>query len=180
MNPRVFNPFPVITTERLTLRALSMEDAESIFKLRSDAEINKYLDRQPCTSIEDAYNFIGKILEGIHANTFIYWVVTLTESKTFLGTICLFSFSDNNDQCEIGFELSTSYQGQGIMKEAANAVIDYVFKVLEIKKIEAITHKNNQSSIKLLEALHFKIDSSSIEDNPKCISYSLIIPVEKS
>jgi ribosomal-protein-alanine N-acetyltransferase len=180
MNPRVFNPFPVITTERLTLRSLSVEDAESIFKLRSDAEINKYLDRQPSTSIEDAYNFIGKISEGVHANTFIYWVVTLTESKTFLGTICLFSFSDNNDQCEIGFELSTSYQRQGIMKEAANAVIDYVFKVLQIKKIEAITHKNNLSSIKLLEALHFKSDSSIPKDNPDCITYTLMSSVGKS
>jgi ribosomal-protein-alanine N-acetyltransferase len=34
-----------------------------------------------------------------------------------VGTICLFGFSDENASCEIGYELLTNFQGQGIMKE---------------------------------------------------------------
>ncbi|RZK12463.1 MAG: N-acetyltransferase, partial [Flavobacterium sp.] len=38
--------FPILTTERLTIRQLSIDDQHDIFALRSDTEINKYLDRE--------------------------------------------------------------------------------------------------------------------------------------
>ena len=49
-----FNPFPVLKTERLTLRQLSIDDDKEIFLLRSDMEANKYIDRDPCGTIEEA------------------------------------------------------------------------------------------------------------------------------
>jgi ribosomal-protein-alanine N-acetyltransferase len=52
-----FTPFPVIKTERLTLRQLSVNDDKEIFALRSDKQVNKYLDREPSNSIEDARKF---------------------------------------------------------------------------------------------------------------------------
>lgn len=102
---RSFTPFPILTTERLTLRQLSNDDGENIFALRSDTEINKYLGRQPSKTIEDARGFINKITENVQKNVSIYWAITLTNSKIFVGTICLFDFSDENNKCEIGYEL---------------------------------------------------------------------------
>lgn len=168
-----FTPFPVLTTNRLKLRALSMDDAETIFALRSDPEINKYLNREISTSVEDARNFIRKISEGVATDTFIYWAITLTENNEFVGTIGLFSFSDTNQQCEIGYELLPRYQRQGIMKEAAIAVIGYAFQTLGIQKIEAFTHKDNNSSTKLLEAIHFKRAITPPEENPNLIVFTL-------
>ena len=43
MTKRNFTPFPILATERLTLRQLSIDDQQNIFALRSDKEINKYL-----------------------------------------------------------------------------------------------------------------------------------------
>ncbi|MFC7772997.1 GNAT family N-acetyltransferase [Flavobacterium sp. GCM10027622] len=176
MIPRNFQPFPVLSTERLTLRALHLDDVQALFQLRSDAEINRYLDRQPSKSLQDVTDFIRKISEGIQNNQYIYWVITLTDSGTFVGTICLFSFSENSNECEIGFELSQPYQKKGIMKEAANAIINYVFTTLKGPKINAFTHKENQSSIQLLEALHFKIQQEAIEDHPNLLQFALQNP----
>ena len=53
--------FPILKTERLTLRSLSLDDQKDIFSLRSDEEINKFLDRQPCNTIEDAIRFINNV-----------------------------------------------------------------------------------------------------------------------
>ncbi|NUO00640.1 MAG: GNAT family N-acetyltransferase [Saprospiraceae bacterium] len=58
-------PFPILTTERLTLRPLLPDDEQGIFALRSDREINKYLARQPARTIEEARNFINKLLERL-------------------------------------------------------------------------------------------------------------------
>jgi len=110
MTNRNFTPFPILTTERLTLRQLSIDDQQNIFALRSDKEINKYLDRQVSKTIEDAINFINKVNDNIKKNDSIYWVITLTKTKTFVGTICLFDFSNEKSSCEIGYELMTKFQ----------------------------------------------------------------------
>jgi [ribosomal protein S5]-alanine N-acetyltransferase len=163
---RSFTPFPILTTERLTLRQLSTDDRQNIFALRSDTEINKYLNRQASKTIEDAIDFINKINESIKQNVSIYWGITLTNSKIFVGTICLFGFSNEKNKCEIGYELLANFQGQGIMKEAADKVIDYAFQTMRFQKIEAFTHTGNQKSTKLLMKLGFKKAMEADKDNP--------------
>ena len=166
MVKKEFTPFPILTTERLTLRQLSIDDQQDIFALRSDPEINKYLERQPSKTIEDAINFINKVNDNIKNNNSIYWVITLTETKTFVGTICLFDFSNEKNSCEIGYELMTKSQGQGIMKEATEEVIDYAFQTLKFQKIVAFTHNGNQNSTKLLTKFNFLQSKEANKENP--------------
>jgi len=161
-----FTPFPVLTTESLTLRQPSTDDQRDVLALRSDPEINKYLGRQPSKTIEDAINFIKKVNENIDKNNSIYWVITFTKTKEFVGTICLFDFSNENSSCEIGYELLTKFQRQGIMKEATQKIIDYAFHTMQFQKIVAFTHNDNQNSTKLLEKLDFKKSAEANKENP--------------
>ena len=170
---RIFTPFPVLKTERLTLRQLVNNDDQEIFTLRSDSEINKYLDRQTANTIDDARNFISKVNENIDKNDGLYWAITLSDKNILVGTICLFSFSDENDNCEIGYELLTNFQGQGIMKEAVEKVIDYAFNTINVQKIEACFHRDNQRSIKLLEKFSFRNSHEADKTNPDLICYYL-------
>lgn len=104
---RSFAPFTILATEILTLRQLVIDDEQEIFTLRSDSEINKYLDRQLSNTIADAKDFINKVNENINKNDSLYWAITLGDTNILVGTICLFSFSDENRKCEIGYELLT-------------------------------------------------------------------------
>jgi ribosomal-protein-alanine N-acetyltransferase len=170
---RNFTPFPILTTERLTLRQLVITDEQEIFTLRSDSEINKYLDRQISKTIDDARNFINKVNENINKNDSLYWAITFSDKNILVGTICLFGFSDENDKCEIGYELLTNFQGQGIMKEAAEKVIDYAFNTIKVQKIEAFFHRDNQASIKLLEKLSFRNSNETDKIIPDLLNYYL-------
>ena len=156
MTARNFNPFPVLKTKRLTLRQLISSDENEIFALRSNDNLNKYLDRQPGKSIDDAKIFIQTINENIKKNDSIYWAITLNSTDKLIGTICLFDFSEENLKVEIGYELLPGFQGQGIMQEAALKVIDYGLKDIGVNSIEAYTHFENRSSMRLLEKLNFK------------------------
>lgn len=171
---RNFTPFPILITERLTLRQLSIDDQQDIFALRSDPKINKFLDRPLCRTNEEAINFINKVNDNIEKNNSYYWAITLTDTKTLVGTICLFNFSGENNSCEIGYELMTEFQGQGIMKEAAQAVIDYVFQTLKFKKILAFTHYDNQNSTNLLLKLNFVKSLETDKENPDLNVFTLI------
>jgi ribosomal-protein-alanine N-acetyltransferase len=175
---RSFTPFPILTTERLTLRQLLITDEHEIFRLRSDSEINKYLDREISKTIDDARNFINKVNENIHKNDSLYWAITFRDKNILVGTICLFGFSDENDKCEIGYELLTNFQGQGIMKEAAEKVIDYAFNTINVQKIDAFFHKDNQASIKLLEKLSFRNSNETDKIVPDLINYYLTNSVD--
>ena len=173
-----FTPFPILITERLTLRQPVISDEKEIFTLRSDSEINKHLNRQLSNTIEDARNFINKVNENINKNVSIYWAITLGDKNILVGTICLFGFSDENSKCEIGYELLTNFQGQGIMKEAAEKVIDYAFNTIKVQKIEAFLHRDNQRSIKLLDKFSFRNSNEPDKTNPELICYHLINSID--
>jgi ribosomal-protein-alanine N-acetyltransferase len=159
MGDRNFEPFPVLKTERLTLRQLVGGDENEIFALRSNDNVNKYLDRKPSKSIDDAKRFIKTINENIQRNDSIYWAITLNGTNKLIGTICLFNFSDDNLKAEIGYELLPDFLGKGIMQEATSKVIDFGVQHLGLHSIEAYTHSENQSSTRLLEKFNFKKNS---------------------
>jgi len=162
----IFTPFPVLKTARLTLRQLSVNDDNEVFALRSDQQVNKYIDRDPSNTIDDARKFIQKIEEVVSRNEGIYWVITLKDHDKLVGTICLFNFSNENDQAEIGYELLPAFQGQGIMQEAITKVIAFTFDVIGLKTIEAYTHLENERSTKLLEKFNFRIQEN-VDKNSK-------------
>lgn len=151
-----FTSFPILASQNLTLRQLTIDDQHGIFTLRTDPAVNKYLGRSPSKSIEDAIAFINMINENVKSNNSLYWAIDLTKTETFVGTICVYNFSFENQSCEIGYELLPQYQGQGIMYEAIQSVIDHVFHTLQFKQINAYTHIENLHSSKLLEKCNFK------------------------
>ena len=78
-----------IETKRLRLRELQPGDAPAIFLLRSSAEVNRYIDREPPTEIAEANAFIEKILKGVSAGGSFYWAITFKDSNELVGTIYL-------------------------------------------------------------------------------------------
>ncbi|PCH66465.1 MAG: GNAT family N-acetyltransferase [Bacteroidetes bacterium] len=169
-----FKPFPILTTERLTLRQLKDTDNFAISSLRSDDRINKYIDRPKQTNLDQAKAFIVKIKDGIKQNKSIYWVVCLRDDPNLVGTICLWNFSDDKTCAELGYELTQYSQGKGLMDEALKCVLNYSFHTLGLNKIEAYTHKDNVSSTRMLIKNNFKQAPDRIDlDNSNNLIYYL-------
>jgi ribosomal-protein-alanine N-acetyltransferase len=135
-----------------------MEDANEIFLLRSDESVNKYLDRNKATGIDDAINFINKIKNAVAKDESLYWAITVEGNNSLIGTICLFSIDIEKDRAEIGYELIPEFQGKGYMQEAISTVIKFAFEELRIKTITAALSADNLKSVILLERNNFKLD----------------------
>ena len=169
-----YKSFPILKTERLVLKQLCENDKAAIFLLRSDERVNKYIDRPQQQSIDEALAFINKINMAIEQNQSVYWAISLKNNAELIGTICLWNFSADHQTAELGYELSPTFQGQGIMNEAIEAVLKYAFEIIELESIVAYTHKDNSSSIKLLEKNGFKWEVDKIdEENSSNLIYSL-------
>jgi len=155
-----FKSYPRLTTERLMLRPLLIGDAQEILFLRSDAVVNRYLDRLKSTSIDEARNFIRKIKNGIASDELIYWAIAFKSETKLIGTICLFNIFAEKSSAEIGFELHPHFHGGGIMQEAITVVLSYGFEKLNLDVITAFSHADNEKSIKLLKRNNFKQDKN--------------------
>jgi ribosomal-protein-alanine N-acetyltransferase len=146
-----FTPFPELKTEQLHFRQLTFEDANEIFRLRSDERVNRFLTRNQYKTLEDAGAFINKINRGINNNEAIYWVITFKNDNKLIGTICLWNIQPENYRAEIGYELNPDFWGKGIMKEAIPKIIEYGFETMNLHSIEADLDPGNVQSVMLLE-----------------------------
>ena len=161
MVPINFTPFPNLTTERLTLRQLEIQDADELFALRSDEGVLKFLDRPKAASIDDAIQFIEKINNAIKKDESVYWAISLKNNHKLIGTICYWNISEDNSTADIGYELQPFYQGKGIMQEAVVKVISYGFETMKLNSINADLHPDNSPSVKLLERNGFVLTGKS-------------------
>ena len=167
-----FTPFPFLTTENYVLRNLLPEDDQEIFALRSSDEINKYLGRPKANTVDDARNFINKIINGIANNEAILWVVTSRSDTKFLGTICLWNILREEAKAEIGYELLPENHGQRIMQEVIPRVIQFGFEAMKLETIQAELSRRNLKSVRLLEQNNFKLAGAN-EENPDLVVYAL-------
>jgi ribosomal-protein-alanine N-acetyltransferase len=161
-----FTPFPTLTTARLILRQLTTDDDKEIFAIRSDEQVNRYLDRAGCKTIDEARQFIDKINTAVSNNESIYWAIARKNQPGLIGTICLWNISKGQSKAEIGFELLPQYQGKGFMQEAVTAVIEYGFKTMKLRLIEGVVDPNNARSIKLMEKNNFRLVTNTRNSNP--------------
>jgi RimJ/RimL family protein N-acetyltransferase len=142
--------FPQLITKKLILRRLLMSDCEDVFKLRTDKEVNKFIERPVSRTEKNGEEFVKRIHKSIADNSIYHWVISLQENTKLLGTICLWNFKEDKTVAEVGYDLFPEYHNQGIMTEALISVLNFGFGIAGFNAIEAFTHKDNKASIKLL------------------------------
>lgn len=81
----------------------------------------------------------------------------LRDTGAIGGTCSFDNFSHGPFQaCTLGYGLGREYEGQGLMSEALNAAIPYVFGVIGLHRIMANYMPENERSSALLERLGFE------------------------
>ncbi|QMU30915.1 GNAT family N-acetyltransferase [Adhaeribacter radiodurans] len=164
--------FPEIKTDRLLLRKLKYSDWKEISFLRSDETVNQYVDRPSAESQEEANNFIKRINENVDLHRSFYWCISQLGNNEMIGSICLWNISEDRKTAEVGYDLHPHFQGCGIMSEALISILHYGFNNLNLEKIEAFTHRNNESSRRLLLKNNFVlVEYRNDDDNENNVIY---------
>ncbi|WP_422124451.1 GNAT family N-acetyltransferase [Planococcus sp. X10-3] len=147
--------FTSIETERLILREVTDEDADSLLAYLSDEEVTKHMGLAPFTSKEDALDEIAWYESIFEKGTGMRWGITIKGEDRIIGSCGFLNLSNKHHRSEIGFELSREHWGKGIAGESLQAVIAYGFSQLELNRIEALIEPANSPSQKLVEANGF-------------------------
>ncbi|MGK3998010.1 GNAT family N-acetyltransferase [Sorangium sp. So ce1024] len=150
-----FDPFPVLTTPRLRLRALDPGDAERVFRLRSDPDVMRYIGRAPDGSVAATEQHLAAILESIREGASIGWGITLKDSGELIGTGGFVRWNKPHRWAEIGYAILPAFWGQGIMTEALRAMLPFGFASMDLHRVEAQLDPENRASARVLERLGF-------------------------
>ena len=136
-----------IETSQLILRPFVMEDAEAMYRnWASDPEVTKFLSWPTYKSVDTAYEILDIWTKQYSDNTFYQWAIELKEIGEVIGSISVVNFDERVDMVEIGFCIGKPWWGQGIMTEAFQAVIDFLFGEVNVQRIEAGHDPNNPAS----------------------------------
>jgi ribosomal-protein-alanine N-acetyltransferase len=90
------------------------------------------------------------------------WAVALRENDLVIGTLEL---TDDKRRkglrtLELGYALSPSYWGRGLMSEAVRTALGYVFYVKDVQMVSAYCQPENVRSIQLLESCGFRYEGT--------------------
>ncbi|RDI45683.1 GNAT family N-acetyltransferase [Falsibacillus pallidus] len=149
----------VVETERLILRWLTEEDAGFMLQLLNDTGYIQFIGDRGVRTEEEARNFLlnGPIKMYQEHGIGLY-LVEMKEDGDLLG-ICGLIKRDGLEDIDIGFAFLEQFRGQGYAFEAAEAALAYGKDVKKLKRIVAITTKDNESSTKLLEKIGLRFES---------------------
>lgn len=148
----------VLETERLSLRRLSVDDAEFILALLNEPSFLRYIGDKKVHNLDDARQYILNGPVGSYErHGFGLNCVELRESHTPIG-MCGLLKRDELPDPDIGFALLPDFWSKGFAFEAAEAVLKDARERLKIQRILAITSLDNDASINLLQRLGFKFE----------------------
>ena len=142
--------FPILETERLVLRKLKIEDADSMYIYASNDDVTKYVLWDSHTSPEQTKQFLQFMIDKYEQENYA-WAVTLKDSDEFIGTIDYVMLDHNEHIGEIGYALSHLYWGKGYMSEAAKAILHYGFTELHLERIQARCFAENIGSERVMQ-----------------------------
>lgn len=152
----LFDAFPALETERLTLRQLMVSDAPDLFDMLGHPDVARFTARKPLVRVGDAITLLRNVGLDYATRTAIRWGVVLKGEQKIVGTVGLHDWDRYHRHIAIGFDLHRDHWGKGIGQEVVQAVCAYAFDYLSVHRVEAHVMKGNRSSQRLLESVGFE------------------------
>jgi [ribosomal protein S5]-alanine N-acetyltransferase len=147
---------PIIEAPRLRLRWIEESDIEELYAIFSDPRVMHYWSTPPLQNRDEALALLREIQTSNRQGSMLKWGVALKPNDNLIGTVTLFNMDRRNGRAEIGYALASFYWGQGYIHEALQALLNYCFEDLKLRRLEADVDPRNNPSIKTLERLGFQ------------------------
>lgn len=149
---------PQIQTPRLLLRRLRLDDAEDMFVYASDPAVTATVTFETHLSIDDSLEFISQTLDGYERGERATWGIEHRQDQHLVGTVGYPTIRAGGYIGEAGYVLSRPYWRQGLMTEALGAVLDFGFRHMALRRIEATCRIDNIGSYRVMEKCGMQLD----------------------
>lgn len=169
-----------IETERLILKASKMAEQKRLWEILMIPEVNKWYltsakkhaHNPEHWTWETQEKFYKYKVDSADNNDVFVWSVFLKAEYTnssheeVIGQVSAQENGEDITIRDVGWFIDPIYQGKGYATEAAKAMIDYMFKKVEVNKISSGAVKDNIASCKTFEKLGFIKIGEIIKESP--------------
>ncbi|MDR0267279.1 GNAT family N-acetyltransferase [Paenibacillus sp.] len=152
MNQETQNPGnPVLETERLILRKLTVNDVGDVFDYCSDEEISKFTTWYSHQTLDDSKQYVDHVIGLYEENSIAPWGIEDKKTGKIIGTVGFVYWNPKQARAELAYALGRAYWNKGLMSEAARKIVQYGFEVMQLVRIEARCLLLNMGSSRVME-----------------------------
>lgn len=144
----------MISGKTVELRPASMDDAEFLFSLRNNIDLQGQLLSRPKPNTEK--NVRDWFDKKTNSSDSVFFVVSAKNGEKIFGFIQIANIDLVSGWGYLGVCLDSSSRGQGIGAEAISLLEDYAKKVLALRKIILEVIADNEIAIGLYKKLGYK------------------------
>ena len=141
-------PPETLTTQRLTLRAITLADAPDIFAYASDVETTRLMTFPRHRERAEAEAYARRCVNSWQDGSAFPWAITNRTTGGFMGAIEL---RLRPPKADFGYILLRAFWRQGFMSEAAGAVVAWAIAQPAIHRVWATCAPDNKASARVLE-----------------------------
>lgn len=149
--------FFCLPTERLCLRTLTRADAPALLALYADPRVMRHWSHAPWTSLAQAHAAIAEARTDRAAGQALHLAIVTRPHGVLAGSCALFDIAPGGRRAMLGYLLAPAYWGQGLAREALQALIGHGFGRMELQRIDAEVDPGNDASQALLARLGFRL-----------------------
>lgn len=147
---------PTLTTERLLVRPLRLDDVEALNAIQSDPVHMRFYPHP--FSMDESRGWIERMLASYELHGFSLLAVEDRETGEFLGNVGpVVQTVDGVDEVELGWSVTPARARQGIATEAATACRDWVFAALEVDHVISLILPENLASRGVADNLGMRV-----------------------
>lgn len=159
---------PRLETERLIVRMGEECDIPSILRYMrgNQARLAPLEPERPLNFYTLAYwqNYLARARVEFSEETSLRLLITPSRGKEVIGIINFSQiFRGPFQACYLGYSLDLEWEGRGIMLEALQCALDYVFQQLGLHRVMANYLPENERSRRLLERLGFVVEGRAMD-----------------
>lgn len=145
----------ILTTERLILRPWCEDDARDLYRYASDPRVGPIAGWPPHKSEDESREIIRTVFSAPET-----YALCLRETGEVIGCIGLQAGDAANvplhfQERELGYWLGVPFWGQGMIPEAARALIAHGFQGLGLEAIWCTCRADNAQSRRVMEKCGF-------------------------
>ena len=143
---------PTLTTPRLVMRPLTLEDLQPLFDILQEPNIFQYFPRTENPSMDRVEKIIKFQIKQYEQFSYGTWAVELRHEPQLIGW-CGLNYLPETDEEEVAYLLSHAYHGKGYATEAAIISLAYGFQQIGLNRIICLMHPENIASRRVAEKI---------------------------
>ena len=150
-----FEKYHPIMSVHYTMDWLTTFKIKDIFQLRADRQIAAESGREFDQKITDTARYINRSMRLVMSNNALLYGIKDRTNNDFLGSFCIWNFSEKKTVAQVRFETLAKRQGEGVMSEVIKRMLGFAFFELGLKRVYVILPANNERAANLLTANFF-------------------------